>query len=191
VQVTDATRIRPASADERLPAAALAYLSFREFYDLAGLTQAELESRIAEQVGSKGTELSQTFVAEADGVIAGMYSALLVADLKSAQMLSVVKLASALPVPSRKPFMAAVDRFRQGVPPIESTEGMYLSRIAVSPAFHRHGVGRALLEHFLHSGPGPAWLHVLGTNDGAIAFYRSHGFRELAWVENGYRLFVR
>lgn len=49
-----------------------------------------------------------------------------------------------------------------------------LLNLAVHPRARRHGVGRALVEA---AGGRRAWLEVRASNQGAILFYRSLGFR--------------
>ena len=188
--MTEPATVRPVDVHDRTAAARLAYLSFREFYDLVPVPEGRVVELIGDQIGLAGSELADTYVATCDGAIAGMYAAFPAAKLRSAQMLSVVKLAAALPAAERATFMKAIDTFRQGIPLLDASTGWYLSRIAVDPGFLRRGIGRVLLEHFLEGARahGEAWLHVHDANSGALAFYASHGFQESARHEKGYRL---
>ena len=187
--MTKPATVRLASVNDRTSAAELAYLSFRDFYDLVPAPHERIIELVAQQIGLAGTELAQSHVAELEGELAGMYAACTAVKLKSAQMLSVAKLASALP--DRQAFLRAVDEFRQRIPALDASSGLYLSRIAVSRRFQRRGVGGVLLQHFLDAARGDAWLHVHDSNTGALAFYRSHGFHEVSRVQSGYRLLCR
>ncbi|WHP30707.1 ribosomal protein S18-alanine N-acetyltransferase [Trabulsiella odontotermitis] len=65
-----------------------------------------------------------------------------------------------------------------------------LFNIAVDPAYQRHGLGRALLEHLIDAlekhGVVTLWLEVRASNVAAIALYESLGFNEATIRKNYY-----
>lgn len=67
----------------------------------------------------------------------------------------------------------------------------HLLLFAVSPAYRRRGVGSALLSWLettaLTAGTGIISLEARARNHGARAFYRHHGYREVAEVRGMYR----
>jgi ribosomal-protein-alanine N-acetyltransferase len=66
----------------------------------------------------------------------------------------------------------------------------HLLLLAVDPAHRRYGVGSALLQWLeavaLHAGIGLVQLEARNDNPAARAFYRRHGYRELAVVSGMY-----
>jgi ribosomal-protein-alanine N-acetyltransferase len=60
-----------------------------------------------------------------------------------------------------------------------------LLNLAVSPAFRRLGVARALLETLSSTARGSIFLEVAETNLGAFALYKSTGWEQVA-VRKGY-----
>jgi [ribosomal protein S18]-alanine N-acetyltransferase len=67
----------------------------------------------------------------------------------------------------------------------------HLSLLAVKPAYHRCGIGRALLkwleESALTAGISTVTLELRANNFGARAFYRLAGFEERAYIAGYYR----
>lgn len=60
--------------------------------------------------------------------------------------------------------------------------------LAVDPAFHRRGIGRALLRAILdHASGATVFLEVRTDNSSAIALYRSEGFEVIGTRRRYYR----
>jgi putative acetyltransferase len=55
-------------------------------------------------------------------------------------------------------------------------QGEYIDRLYVDPAFHRRGVGQALLAHAQQLSPHHIWLKTHVVNQMARAFYEKNGF---------------
>lgn len=55
-------------------------------------------------------------------------------------------------------------------------QGEYIDRLYVDPAFHRRGVGQALLAHAQQLSPHHLWLKTHAVNQMARAFYEKNGF---------------
>jgi len=68
------------------------------------------------------------------------------------------------------------------------TEGEWeILNVAVSPLFRRRGVGRCLLHAFLETVAGEVYLEVRESNEVAIIFYKSMGFKEIGRRPQYYR----
>jgi GNAT superfamily N-acetyltransferase len=63
------------------------------------------------------------------------------------------------------------------------TQGRWLDDLWISHRFHKHGIGSALLAHaereIAAGGIATAHLHVIASNERAIAFYERRGWKRL------------
>jgi putative acetyltransferase len=55
-------------------------------------------------------------------------------------------------------------------------QGEFIDRLYVDPAFHRRGIGQALLDHARTLSPKHLWLYTHVANEMARAFYAKNGF---------------
>ncbi len=52
----------------------------------------------------------------------------------------------------------------------------YIDRLYVNPAYHRRGIGQALLDHARALSPNHLWLHTDQSNNMSRPFYEKNGF---------------
>lgn len=55
-------------------------------------------------------------------------------------------------------------------------QGNFVDRLYVNPAYHRRGIGQALLDHAGKVSPYHLWLYTHAENKVARAFYEKNGF---------------
>jgi len=55
-------------------------------------------------------------------------------------------------------------------------QGGFIDRLYVAPAYHRRGIGQALLDHARTISPNHLWLYTHVANSIARVFYENNGF---------------
>ena len=55
-------------------------------------------------------------------------------------------------------------------------KGEFIDRLYVNPAYHRQGIGTALIEYAKTLSPGHLWLYTHQANKMARSFYEKNGF---------------
>lgn len=55
-------------------------------------------------------------------------------------------------------------------------QGSFIDRLYVDPAYHRRGIGQALLNHAITLSPSHLWLYTHAANAIARIFYENNGF---------------
>jgi ribosomal protein S18 acetylase RimI-like enzyme len=148
------------------------------FYDFLPVERAVLEGELAKQIGSKGSEVEETYGAIDENEVVGVVALYDATELAARQLHTTVELSRVVDASSKRLFVQTLRSYASSVEPLRPSSGKYISRVAVHEASRGRGVGASLVRHVIALYPHePLVLHVARQNVAATALYDSLGFK--------------
>lgn len=169
--------------EELLQAARLVMTSLPPYYEVEGIPEPEMAEAVAACLGERRSETSDGLVLRAATGALGIVTYIPARTLRVARLIGAQGLLKRLSPESVRLFKENLAGYDTGYGPVPS-EGLYISRIAVTPEVRGRGLARQLWDAVLASptcfgdGPRQVSLHVDRANERAIAFYGKLGFVE-------------
>ena len=176
---------------ERMRLATLIQEAAAGYYGVFALPYSELLEEIASQILAAGTELESIWVLREGDVPAGVAAAFDASSLAIRRQVSLARFLKRLPREDRRSCLARMQEYVAEIEPY-SGDGLYLARVAVSPAYRKRGVASRLMKGLIAEiGGEKIALHVATDNAAAIALYRKLGFNPLLPHAKQIGLFIR
>ena len=174
--------LRPGDPDIAEAAASLIYESSHELMDFMFRDRALAERVLAKLFRKTGGHFSHRFatMAALDGRTVGLELGYDRDQLAAQDLQGGLNLLTNSPVSLWPRLLTTVRSVTADYVPAPSEGAYYINNIAVTPDCRGHGVGaqllRAACERAARDGYDTIELDVTETNDGAIGFYKAHGF---------------
>jgi hypothetical protein len=173
------------NGDEKLLLAQLIVSAAPQFYALLPCSGQKMLTLVAEQIGEPGTELQSTYVLRHAGRISSILSAVEGNQITTARLGSSMNFIRKLRRSERACFMSNLKLFSKELEPIDKS-GIYISRLATTPASNTAGAGARLLKWFLlSSGPGLYTCHIHKDNTIAMWLNQKVGFKLISEPNEG------
>jgi FAD/FMN-containing dehydrogenase/ribosomal protein S18 acetylase RimI-like enzyme/SAM-dependent methyltransferase len=179
-------RFVPAEPSQAAQLATLIYESSHELLDFMFGGRARAEAALARLLKRPGGHFGHQFarVMLADGEVAGVVLGYDRKELSGEELRGALNTFRATPASRWPHLLGSVGRALSGYVPPPSPDAFYINNIAVDGSKRGMGLGGKLLQQVVESSRAKGYrcieLDVTAPNEGAIAFYRKHGFRSIS-----------
>lgn len=133
---------------------------------------------IASEVSTEGTECFNPMLAMNGAQVVGVICHFSVGELELRQRNSMLSIMRLLDRKRRQMFRQMLAKENYTVAGLPTTDGVYISRVAISNSLRRSGVGSQFLKRFIADHPAQKIsLHVDQNNVPAIGLYQQFSFK--------------
>ncbi|MCJ2120615.1 GNAT family N-acetyltransferase [Methylobacterium sp. J-001] len=168
-----------ADGNRRDNLAELVRLAALDFYSIIPLPAHEIRCLIGDQLSSPGTETEHLYVARHEGEDVALFSCLPAAGLDRVRREVALTIIRRLQGAGKATFMTSLQRYSATIQPLVA-DGLYLSRLAVSPGNRGKGFGAIAVAALLDLDPSKdIFLHVRRDNTSAVKLYERFGFKKM------------